>query len=253
MAGTNEVLEKFRALTERAYDNVYRSFANLAHFERTKLSPVIPAQPFVATRSDPQHPRSIEVRGALRIDKLPQKRKRSAGASRHSPSGLSVLLTSLDIYKFDGRPTLDNSFLYSSQVRLSYFTTKGSNWNPLLCVRYDFAKSHDAHPIFHAQLEDGVPTDEMRALFGGLPVVQGKLTFSEHVRLPSANVVGATALLSLAADHLPLERFPDVLRAVRDQRLFREDWRCQCKSMDEPVPLTGMLASRWYSSNLVAP
>lgn len=251
MAGTNDVLERFRALTERAYDNVYRSFSNLAHFEKTKLSPVIHEQPFVATRSAPQHRHSVEVKGLLRIDKLPQKRKADAGASRESSSGLSVLLTSLDVYKFEGKPTLTNSFLYASNVRLSYFTTKGQDWKPLLCVRYDFAKSHDAHPIFHAQFEDGVPTEEMRATFGSLPVVLGKLPFSEHVRLPSANVVGATALLSLAADHLPLERFPDVLRAVRAQRLFRDDWRCECSSLDEPIPLQGMLSSRWYSSNLV--
>lgn len=253
MARTNEVIEKVRALTERAYDNVYRTFAQLAHLEKTELAPVFNSKPFVARRSAPQHQHSIEVEGALRIDKLPQKRRKKAGASRESLTGLSVLLTSLDVYKFgDSKPSLSNSFLYSSCVRLSYFTTKGPHWKPLFCVRYDFAKSHDAHPIFHAQLEDGVPTTEMRKTFGQLPEVLGPLPFSAQIRLPSANVVGATALLSLAADHLALERFPEVLRTVRSQPLFGEGWRCECSSLDENVPLGGMLSSRWYSGNLAA-
>lgn len=253
MANANEILERFRQLIEKSYNNVYQSFEQSAYTEKTVMRPAnAKQQPFVASKSPSPHKNSIEVRGALRIDNLPYQRKQTVGASKHA-NGIDVLLDSLDIYKFHGdKPNLEESFLYCSTVRLAYFQRTEKKWRPLLCIRYDFAKSHNAHPIFHAQLENGIPAAEVQGLFSGLPEIDTKHALQVHtnVRFPTANVVGATALLSLAADHLPLARFPLVLKAVRDQKVFSDAWRFDCSSLDGGVPPQALLASRWYSSKV---
>ena len=254
MATKGQLLKEFIELSENAYNNVYTAFKRTAYLEKAMVIPAIGDQAFVA-RAPTGQVNSVEVKGALRIDRLPYRRKEVAGAreedSRHN-GGINVVMDSLDIYKFDrDKPSLANSFLYKSQVRVAYFKRSKSNWKPHLCVRYDFARSYGSHPIFHAQLENGVPDDAVRAMFPDMPQVVEPLDLHFKVRLPTANVVGATALLSLAADHLPLSKFPDVLRAVRKQALFNTDpWRFDCSSLDGGVPPVSMIASRWYSTNI---
>ncbi len=253
MANANDTLERFMKLTEKSYDGVYQSFRENAYVEKTELCPVNAGhRAFVVEKSPPPHKNSVEVRGALRINNLPYQRTLAAGASKHA-SGIDVLMDSLDIYKFkNDKPKLDESFLYCSTVRLAYFRRSAKKWKPLLCIRYDFAKSTDAHPIFHAQLENGIPSSEVRKLFKDIPEVDVAHALQVHtnVRFPTANVVGATALLSLAADHLPLSRFPVILKAVRDQAMFSDAWRCDCSSLDGGLPPKAMLASGWYSSRV---
>ncbi len=189
---------------------------------------------------------SIEVRGALRIDNLPYKRKNVAPESPRGNSGIFVLLDSLDMYKFRERPAADTSFLWGSNVRLAYYARKGQKWAPILDVRYDFAKAFDAHPIFHAQLGSGALDHEERRRFDAAEI-ENVMDTHQTVRLPTANVIGATALLSLAADHLPLERFAPMLNKVRGQQFF-QNWRCDCSSLDRPLPEGEMLATGWYSA-----
>jgi hypothetical protein len=253
MATRSQLLQTFIQLSERAYNNVYSTFERTAQLEAASLTPAINDHAFVARAADGQL-NSVEVRGALRIDNLPYKRKHDAGTrdpSSHA-GGINVVLDSLDIYKFDrNQPTLENSFLYKSTVRVAYFKRTKAKWRPHLCVRYDFTHSYGAHPIFHAQLENGIPNAEVRARFPDMPEVEQPLDLHTHVRLPTANVVGATALLSLAADHLPMTKFPDVLRAVRAQALFNANpWRCDYSSLDHGTSPETMLASRWYSLNM---
>lgn len=252
MATNSQLLQEFIQLSEKAYNNVYTAFERTARVEAASPKPAIDDHAFVAKEADGQL-NSVEVRGALRIDNLPYKRKNDAGtrdALRHD-GGINVVLDSLDIYKFDrNRPTLENSFLYKSTVRVAYFKWTKAKWRPHLCVRYDFAHSYGSHPIFHAQLENGIPNDEVRAHFPDMPEVVAPLDLHTHVRLPTANVVGATALLSLAADHLPLTKFPDVLRVVRAQALFNANpWRCDWSSLDNGTSPATVLASCWYSMN----
>lgn len=255
MASKARLLQDFIRLSENAYNNVYQSFSQIAYFERVNLIPSISRQAFVADTAV-GHMNSVEVRGALRIDNLPYKRKEAIGTRRDDTSphsgGINVLLDSLDIYKFDrNQPSLKNSLLYKSTVRLFYFKLVRKKWKPHLCVRYDFERSYGCHPIFHAQMENGVLDDEVRAKFPELPEVDGSLDLHTKVRLPTANVVGATALLSLAADHLPMVRFPSILREIRKQSLFNvEPWRCDCSSLDDKQAPQSMLASGWYSTNL---
>lgn len=254
MATKGQLLREFIQLSENAYNNVYTAFKRTAFLERATLLPAVGDQAFVAEAAQGKV-NSVEVKGALRIDRLPYRRKEvagSRGADPHPNDGINVVLDSLDIYKFDrDKPSLTNSFLYKSQVRVAYFKRAQGKWKPHLCVRYDFARSYGSHPIFHAQLENGVPDASVRAMFPDLPEIAEPLDLHFKVRLPTANVVGATALLSLAADHLPLTRFPDVLRAVRAQALFKaEPWRCDCSSLDGGLAPQSMLASRWYSTNL---
>jgi len=253
MATKGKLLKEFIQLSENAYNNVYTAFKRTAQAESASVLPAISDQAFVASAAQGQA-NSVEVKGALRIDRLPYRRREVAGSReddlRHG-GGINVVMDSLDIYKFDlNQPTLANSFLYKSQVRLAYFKRSKTKWKPHLCVRYDFARSYGSHPIFHAQLESGVPDASVRAMFPDLPEVIDPLDLHFKVRLPTANVVGATALLSLAADHLPLTHFPTVLRAVRAQALFNTDpWRCDCSSLDGGLAPQSMLASRWYSTN----
>ena len=254
MSTKGQLLKQFSQLSENAYNNVYTAFKRVAHLASATLVTAVGDQAFVAEAVQGQV-NSVDVKGALRIDSLPYRRKEVAGSrgtdSRHD-GGINVVLDSLDTYKFDrNQPGLANSFLYKSQVRVAYFKRSKGKWKPHLCVRYDFARSYGSHPIFHAQLENGVPGASVRALFPDLPEVVEPLDLHFRVRLPTANVVGATALLSLAADHLPLNRFPDVLRAVRAQALFNaEPWRCDCSSLDGGLAPQSMLASRWYSATL---
>jgi len=251
MATKSQLLRDFTQLSENAYNNVYTAFARSAYLERVRLVPAV-SKAFVAEQAHGRKA-SVEVKGALRIDNLPYRRKEAAGT--RSPSrfddGIHVVLDSLDIYKFElDRPSLQNSFLYRSTVRVAYFKRSKTKWKPHLCIRYDFARSNGAHPIFHAQMENGVPDPAVWAQFADMPEVVDPLDLHTTVRLPTANVVGATALLSLAADHLPLAKFPEVLHAVRQQPLFNADpWRCDCRSLDHGEPPETMLASRWYSMN----
>jgi len=190
---------------------------------------------------------SIEVRGALRIDNLPYKRKSVAPESPRANAGIFVLLDSLDMYKFRGKPSADTSFLWGSNVRLVYYARKGQKWAPMLDVRYDFAKAYDAHPIFHAQLGSGALDQEARRRFDAAEI-ESVLDTHQTVRLPTANVIGATALLSLAADHLPLDRFAPMLSKVRSQQFF-QNWRCDCSSLDIPLAESELLAMGWYSTS----
>lgn len=254
MAGPKAVLDQFKKLADRAYNSVYQEFQWSAQVEGATLKPSASnGHAFVALDSAAPHRNSIEVHGALRLENLPRQRTRDPSVSKHE-GGISVLMSSLDIYKFErSKPDLDESFLYSSNVRLGYYRSSKDRWIPLLCVRYDFAKSHAAHPLFHAQLEDGMPNAEVKAIFPDLPKVTDPLQVHTNVRLPTANVVGATALLSLAADHLPLAKFPDILRAIRKQPLFSGAWRCECTSMDDGALPSRMLSSCWYSTKVTAP
>jgi hypothetical protein len=250
MAGKS-VVEDFRLLAEKAYNETFIEFDRIARLAGVKLKPEILGQTFVARKSPPTHRDSIEVQGLLRIENLPYQRKLNAGAQptadRHS-NGIFVLMDSLDIYKFDGKPSLENSFLYKSNVRVGYYRATKSKWSPLLCVRYDSESAHQAHPLFHAQLETGIHTDRLRSIFSNLPEIDKPLIIHEAVRVPTANVIGATVLVSLAADHLPLANFPDMLRAIRKRPFFKSKWRFNSQSLDDKESVCDVLSSGWYSS-----
>lgn len=249
MATGAQILNTFIKQTENAYNNVYKTFWQIAMTERTEFHPAFAnGAAFVARKSAPEYGNSVEVEGALRISKLPYKRKLTPGASKHA-NGIEVILDSLDIYKFeDNRPNLSTAFLHHSYVRLAYYRPgAGDQWSPILCIRYDYAKPSDAHPIFHAQLETGEFCPKAKDMFTVLPKLKSTLTVHENVRVPTVNVVGATALLSLAADHLPLSRFPTMLQSVRAQKMFNDPWRCDYRRMDAGRAPGPMLSSCLYS------
>lgn len=244
---TKSVVEVFRQIAEKSYNEVSTEFERIARLENVSLKPAALGQAFVASKSQPPHVNSVEVRGALRIENLPYKRKQTAG-DRHN-SGIFVLMDSLDIYKFKGKPSLENSFLYKSNVRVGYYRASQKKWKPLACVRYDSESAYQAHPLFHAQLESGNHDDRLRNIFQDLPEIhQPLLDIHESIRLPTANVIGATVLVSLAADHLPLAKFPDMLRAVQKRPFFKSKWRFNADSLDHEESVCGVLSSGWYSS-----
>lgn len=249
MATGAQTLKKFITQTENAYNNVFKAFSQIAVHENTVTKSPYPGQmAFVAKQSAAPHINSVEVEGALRISKLPYKRKLDPGTSKHA-NGLEVLLDSRDIYKFaDGKPDLETAYLYHSYVRVAYFRPTGRVWSPLLCLRYDYAEPSHSHPIFHVQLENGEPPAHVRAFFPEVPALDKVLQVHENIRVPTTNMVGATALLSLAADHLPLKRFPQMLKAVRDQKLFGDVWRCDYSRLDDGHAPGPMLSSCLYCS-----
>lgn len=246
-----DVINEFLKVAEKSYNETSIEFERIARLVGVNIKPAIPGQAFVASKSPAPHKASIEVRGALRIENMPYKRKQTAGtqpaADRHT-AGIFVLMDSLDIYKFKGKPSLENSFLYKSNVRVGYYRASKKKWKPLACVRYDSENAYQAHPLFHAQLESGSHDDRLKEIFQDLPDIDEPLVIHEAIRLPTANVIGATVLVSLAADHLPLANFPDMLRAIQKRPFFKSKWRFNSDSLDDEASVCGVLSSGWYSS-----
>ena len=242
-------IDEFIDLANVAYRNVYDKFHLSAVRESANPVPKLAGSCFKVSQSPAPHVNSVEVHGALLVNRLPYKRKQSSsGGAATASEGIHVILDSLDIYKFNGAPSLKNSFLYKSNVHLGYYVRQKTKWRPLLYVRYDFASAKDAHPLFHAQICEGALEGPSAQEFGEIPEIVDLLKVHKSIRLPSANVIGATALVSLAADHLPINSFHEILHVVQKQPFFK-DWRCDCTSLDVADSVTKMISSGWYGSN----
>ena len=142
------------------------------------------------------------------------------------------------------------SFLDQAYVDIGYYRVVGSTWRTLLAVRYDFGLrgATEAHPIFHAQLHKGGAGDSIRNM-PATPMIDPlpEREVLDTVRVPTANMIGASALLKLSADHLSHGSFTSVLQRVRGLTFFG-NWRCNCSTLDDAGSVRGLLASGWYGS-----
>jgi hypothetical protein len=237
-------IEIFIDQAKIAHRNVYENFRRAAVLENISLHEALSGEFYTVAKSSPSHPNSVEINGAMRIERLPI-RRREAKPSPRDP-GIFVLMNSTEVFKFQGKPEPENSFLYKSMVRMGYYQrTTEKKWRTLCCIRYDYDSAHDGHPLFHAQMEEGVLTRDAARIFTGVPEILPGPSIHTGIRIPTANVTGATALLKLAADHLPAKSFKEVLTVIQAQPFFN-DWRCDCSSLDNVNSVRGLLSSGWY-------
>jgi hypothetical protein len=190
----------------------------------------------------------VEVVGALRVERLP--RDRSDNDANPREPRICVLLESRDIYKPDTiPPSGEASHLSYSTVRMGYYLPVDTKWKALLGIRYDydFRGARGRHPIFHAQFDNGLLHERSVGMFPNTPEI-GKLDdILQGVRVPTANVIGVTALLKLAADHLSLDCFEGVHAEIAALPFF-QDWRCDLRTLDDPESPKKMLSWGWYGT-----
>lgn len=230
---------------KHAYREVYNVFDRSAQSEGVALRPV-----FTDCFMVSEKPERFEVRGALRVELLPR-RRRAGGKLVPASDRIAVLMSSRDVYKFDdSKQANEASFLDQAYVDIGYYRVVGTIWRALLAVRYDFGQrgATGGHPIFHAQLHKGGAGDSIRhmPLTPTIdPLPEDKVL--ETVRLPTANMIGASALLKLSADHLSHGSFASVLQSLRGLAFFG-NWRCNCSTLDDAGSVRGILAPGWYGS-----
>lgn len=227
----------------RAHRNVYENFRRKAVSENVAVTPALSGEYFSVGTSSAEHRDSVEIRSGVTIERLPYKRRDETSTARDP--GIFVLMNSLEVFKFDGKPIPENSFLYKSNVRIGYYKRSKEKWQTLLCIRYDYQNARDAHPLFHAQLEEGPLSGDARHLFLNVPEIVGIPSLHTRVRMPSANVIGATAMLTLAADHLSAKTFQEMVAVLKSQPFF-SNWRCDCSSLDDADSIKGLLSNGWY-------
>ena len=244
---TQAQIDDFALAATTAYREVYNAFDRLATVEGAALQP-IRTECFVVNKP-PKHS-TVEVVGALRIERL-SSRHRAAGEAAPATDRIAVLMSSRDIYAFDdAKPLAEASYLHEAFVDIGYYRVTSSGWKTLLAVRYDYGGrgATQGHPIFHAQMHDGSAGEKIAKL-PATPMIS-PLTQSEvfkGVRVPTANMIGASALLKLSADHLSHGSFTTVLQRLRGLAFFG-NWRCNCSTLDDASSVRGLLASGWYGS-----
>lgn len=242
---TQQQIDETARAANTAYGEVYNVFNRLALSEGASLQP-IRAECFVVTKK----PSSVEVAGALRIELLPR-RHRAAGKTAPPADRIAVLLSSRDVYKFDdAKPAAEASYLDQSYVDIGYYRTTRAAWQTLMGVRYDYGQrgAKEGHPIFHAQMHDGSAGQSILPMAGtpNIDPLPQKEVF-DTVRLPTANMIGASALLKLSADHLSHPSFTSVLQRVRGLNFFG-NWRCNCSTLDHADSARGLLSFGWYGA-----
>lgn len=240
-----KAIEVFADAATASYRKAYAAFERSALQAGADLAPLRPGGECFETKLGSGGHTSVEVFGALKIERLPKRHRESN--QPNAQDIVSVLMSSKDIYFFGAKPALDNSFLAESYVSVSYYESRRTEWKTLLSVRYDYSRrgARGGHPIFHAQMGDGAPGDTLAQLPGMPPNIKRLEDQYKEVRLPTANMIGATALLKLAADHLPHRSFTPVLRSIQALSFFR-NWRCDCDTLDNIDSPRDMLSAGWY-------
>jgi hypothetical protein len=239
-------MQRFIAKVERDHKKMYSDFQLQALAHNVVLYPALGGgtECFEVRQSAAPFTNRVEVHGGLMIEQLPFKRSQTAATAAAS-GRIRLLMNSFEIYKFKSA-VIDpkSSFLYKSMVRIAYYKG-GSTWKTLLCLRYDFASAKDAHPIFHAQMENGTLDAATQALFSVAGTIVPIQDIQHAVRIPTANMIGATALLKIAADHMSIQALRDLLIEARKVPFFKT-WRCDCSTLDNVNSAKKMLALGWY-------
>jgi len=242
---TQAHIDSFAKTASTAYGEVFNVFARCAAGEGVAIQPL---RTECFTVNKPAKHSTVEVLGGLRIELLPG-RHRAVGKPVPANELIAVLLSSRDIYGFDDtKPEAESSYLHEAFVDIGYYKVTNTNWQALLGVRYDYGGrgATQGHPIFHAQMHDGSAGKRIQNM-SATPSIQALPTKDvfQHVRLPTANMIGASALLKLSADHLTHPSFTAVLQRLRSLTFFN-NWRCNCSTLDDVNSVRGLLASGWY-------
>ncbi|MCK4153488.1 hypothetical protein [Ralstonia pseudosolanacearum] len=241
---TQAQIDSFAHTAATAYREVYNAFDRQATDEGASLQP-IRTECFVVNK--PKGHSTVEVAGALRIERL-SSRHRAAGKSAPAADRIAVVMSSHDIYAFDdAKPVAEASYLYEAFVDMGYYRVTTKGWQTLFAVRYDYGRrgATQGHPIFHAQMSDGSVGKKIAQLPATPPILPLRSEILNGVRMPTANMIGASALLKLSADHLSHGSFITVLQRVQGLAFFG-NWRCNCSTLDDSNSVRGLLASGWY-------
>lgn len=226
-----------RRRLQRAYSGVADLFARVANTDGASFNPVYsPAFKvrFLGSR--------LHIECLAKIERLRYQRQQTA--SRSGQNTITVVLDSSEEFRFDGDSPVPFS-LVKSTVTIGYHGGEKGSLKTLLCVRYDFHNPRDAHPIFHAHIDRKV--DDAKLALLNLSSVLPMPEQHGGVRIPTPSVVGPTALVQIAADHLPLDQFPSVLSKLRSDVLF-VGWKCDLRSFQRG-DLQKLISSSWYRPN----
>ncbi len=225
---------------ERAYEGVANVFQNMA---RKAAADFKPAQSS-AFRVSIVGPGRLRAKCLTKIERLPYRRAADGGAV--AKQRLTVVLEADEEFAVDCGTAEGTLCLNRSTVQIAYYRPGPGTLTTLLCVRYDFHGAGDSHPIFHAQIDkEAIDATKLHllGLHTGPSPMAGDIP--HRVRIPTANVIGPTALVQLAADHLPQDSFRTVLNKVRGDVLFTR-WLCDRSSLDRPSELRKLISSTWY-------
>lgn len=181
-----------------------------------------------------------------KIERLPYRRHQSASPPQRDR--ITVVLDSSETFRVEGDRRAPKLCLMNSTVKVAYYRPQQDRLTTLLCVRYDFDGAADAHPIFHAQIDTNAVDQNKLVRLGLSSPVTPMPEHHERVRIPTANVIGPTALLQIGADHLPYEKFARILHKIRGDVLFTR-WTCDRSTLDRPKALAKLLSSTWYAPN----
>ena len=237
-------LDAFALSAKTAYRDVYNTFERSAIDEGAAPTALSTECFTVSTKSQ-----TVEVAGALKIEQLAG-RRRAPGKSAPANARIAVVMSSKDIYAFDDtKPASQASYLQKVFVNVGYYnvTSKGG-WQTLLGLHYDFDSrgATQAHPIFHVQMHDGSAGKGIAGMAHTPPInALTQQQVFDSVRIPTANMVGASALLKLSADHLSHDSFKTLLQRLRALAFFC-NWRCNCSTLDDADSARGLLATGWY-------
>ncbi|MBK1714699.1 hypothetical protein [Rubrivivax gelatinosus] len=237
-------IDDFALSARTAYRAVYNTFERSALDEGAAPTALGNECFTVSTKSA-----TVEVFGALKIEQLAGRRRAAGKAVPHN-ARIAVVMSSKDIYAFDDtKPANEGSYLQKAFVNVGYYnvTTK-HGWQTLLGLHYDFDSrgATQAHPIFHAQMHDGSAGKGIVGL-AHTPAINAltQQQVFDSVRIPTANMVGASALLKLSADHLSHDSFKTLLQRLRGLAFFC-NWRCNCSTLDDANSARDLLATGWY-------
>ncbi len=242
---TSPQLNKFIQDAERSYQGSFSAFDREAQKGgATTLGLRAGGSCFSASHRHVSGSDRVEVQGALKIERLPRRRRETNPSAQ---GRINVLLSSRDVYGFIGPPSIHTKQLRESYVSVAYYVQKKAIWQTKLAIHYDYNQrgATQAHPIFHAQLGNGALGKNLVSLAGVPSVIEEIVDPLSTVRLPTAGMIGATALLKLAADHLSHSSFLVVLDSLRKPAFFKH-WSCDHTTLD--IPPHPPNAVGWYST-----
>ncbi len=135
-----------------------------------------------------------------------------------------------------------------SIVQVMYFDADASKAQILLGIHFDFEGiAQQAHPVFHAQLDDTKLSEEEYKTIGFRKTINpAKAQHYSHLRIPTPHMGLGAVLLALSADHLPGEFHNQFLEAIRENPTVKWDAVCASSKTGLGKPGGSLHSHHWY-------
>jgi hypothetical protein len=107
--------------------------------------------------------------------------------------------------------------LLRSSVRVSYFKVQNNIAQLLQNVHFDYAPGQQAHPLFHAQINNEPlqpPVSDAETLEFQFDIEPSAQPWFNHARIPTSDMAFPSVLLCLAADHFEAQFFHEFYEKV---------------------------------------